>query len=212
MKYYSLNDPEADIQSAGDGKISLKVPELTFGDIILIPDYALTYGDLMIEKSGADLTLDPEQTFVFDIKKTSFDAVEELQGCALNETLAVKEELDALVNMNVDMTVAIEGNGSVTITNLPIGYYRVTEDTSWSWRYDPDEETKDVHLSDVSKDVTVTFVNTRDEKKWFDGNSRCQNLFASSSIGETGEGERGNIGAVKEIIAKKPDDDEILFG
>ena len=56
----------------------------------------------------------------------------------------------------VSLTVAITGNGSVTIDKLPIGEYKVTELSSWSWRYELPESQ---NVSLAKGDATVTFTN-----------------------------------------------------
>ena len=107
--------------------------------------------NLTISKTGANTTLDPSQTFIFYVTGPN----------------------------NFAQTVVIEGNGSKTLVNLPVGKYTVREDTSWSWRYTPDEISKEVEPSGAS--ATVTFENTRDEVQWLDGNSYAKNSFAKLS-------------------------------
>lgn len=107
--------------------------------------------NLTISKMGANTTLDPSQTFIFYVTGPN----------------------------NFAQTVVIEGNGSKTLVNLPVGKYTVREDTSWSWRYTPDEISKEVEPSGAS--ATVTFKNTRDEVQWLDGNSYAKNSFAKLS-------------------------------
>ncbi len=78
---------------------------------------------------------------------------------------------------NFSMTVAMAAGQSVTIADLPVGTYTVTEQTDWSWRYEPDAASKTVNLS---SDATVTFTNTRnttDKIYWLDGNHSANNLF-----------------------------------
>lgn len=107
--------------------------------------------DLTITKSGCDTTLDPHQTFVFTVTGPN----------------------------GFSMEVVIEGNGSTTITNLPAGVYTVTEDTGWSWRYEPvGGDTLSVTAQDIlNGEASVEFVNTRDDDHWLDGNAYCENKF-----------------------------------
>lgn len=107
--------------------------------------------DLTITKSGCNETLDPHQTFVFTVTGPN----------------------------GFSMEVVIEGNGSTTITNLPAGVYTVTEDTGWSWRYEPvGGDTLSVTAQDIlNGEASVEFVNTRDDDHWLDGNAYCENKF-----------------------------------
>lgn len=73
---------------------------------------------------------------------------------------------------NVDLTVAVSGNGSVTITHLPIGEYQITEITTWSYRYTPDEVTKTIILS-YSHANSIIFSQIRTGIKWLDGNDNA---------------------------------------
>ena len=51
-----------------------------------------------------------------------------------NQTFIYRIEGLDTVNSNVDITVAITGNGYITLAMLPYGNYRITV-LSWSWRY-----------------------------------------------------------------------------
>lgn len=106
--------------------------------------------DLTITKSGCDTTLDPNQTFVFTVTGPN----------------------------DFSMEVVIKGNGSTTITNLPAGNYTVTEDTGWSWRYEPSSSSQTVTAGSIfDGEASVVFENTRDNEKWLDGNAYCENKF-----------------------------------
>ena len=106
--------------------------------------------DLIIHKTG---TVDPKQTFVFEVKKESTaDTIE----------------------------VVIQGANSKTIKGLPSGTYTVTEKTDWSWRYDPDEETKTVTPRGAT--AKVTFNNTlKSEQKWLNGYAYQPNDFVTAA-------------------------------
>ena len=78
---------------------------------------------------------------------------------------------------DIALTVSIKGNNSVTIKDLPIGDYTVTELTSWSWRYDSYNPIQDVILtSDHTKNLVI-FEQNRVNEKWFDGNAQNTNIF-----------------------------------
>ena len=110
--------------------------------------------DLTITKSGCNETLDPNQSFVFTVTGPN----------------------------GFSMEVVIEGNGSTTITNLPAGDYTVTEDTGWSWRYEPSNSSQTVTADSISDGkANVEFENTRDDDHWLDGNAYCENKFTGIS-------------------------------
>lgn len=76
------------------------------------------------------------------------------------------------------ITVAIIGNGTATINNLRVGYYRVSQLTDWSWRYNVQGEavvSVDLSASVGSNVLTFTQVYTND--KWIDGNGHSQFLI-----------------------------------
>lgn len=74
----------------------------------------------------------------------------------------------------VDLTVVVHGNGSVTVTGLPGGSYRVSESESWSWRYTP-EGVRELTLRESEN--AVTFANTRTGEQWLGGGAWCDNSF-----------------------------------
>lgn len=81
---------------------------------------------------------------------------------------------------NIDLTVSITGQNSVTISNLPIGIYTITELTKWSWRYDDsDIEPIQVNVSEVTADYTnkITFTNVANFRTWLGGECVKENPF-----------------------------------
>ena len=78
-------------------------------------------------------------------------------------------------NNGVDLTVAVQGSGSVTIEGLPTGKYVVEEDEGWSWRYSA--AAAEAVLTDEEPQGSVTVSNTRVFTRWLDGNSWLNNLF-----------------------------------
>lgn len=109
--------------------------------------------DLTITKTGANTTLDPNQSFLFHVSGPN----------------------------SFSMDVIIVGNGSVTIKDLPVGNYTVTEDESWSWRYTvSDGNGKTVTVNPSGKN-SVTFNNTRDKTQWLDGNASAHNDFSKAN-------------------------------
>lgn len=111
--------------------------------------------DLTIQKSAADgTTIDPSQTFVFTVKGA-----------------------DNYTN-GVNTQVIIKCDGSVTLKDLPVGKYTVTEDTNWSWRYEPTDNDKTV-VAGSTDQQTVTFVNSLDNNKWLSFLNRVTNIFGT---------------------------------
>lgn len=104
--------------------------------------------DLTITKTGAQ-PIDENQSFIFTVK-----------------------------GEGIELDVVIAGNGKVTIKDLPIGTYTVTENPDWSWRYDPenDEDEQEITLT-ANGENTVSFSNTREKVRWLSGDSYCENRF-----------------------------------
>ena len=94
-----------------------------------------TLGDLTIQKTGDNI--DPNQVFIFEV--TCGD--------------------------DFKLQVPVKGKGSVTIYQLKAGTYTVTEITTWSWRYTPNQQSQTVTISggDIT---TVTFNNSRTNNDW----------------------------------------------
>lgn len=77
--------------------------------------------------------------------------------------------------------VTIEGNGTQTIVELPVGTYTIAEDTGWSWRYTP-SYSNDVTLSATAPEGTITCTNTSNNNKWLNGfSSVVRNVFATAT-------------------------------
>lgn len=165
LNYAAMDDQYIDAEA--DGSLSLEVPLLTFGDITLIAKFVPATSTLEIVKTGCT---DETQSFVFHINGTRADG----KG-------------------TVDMDVTIQGNGSETISNLPVGEYTITEDTEWSWRYRVESiavnrETvslaaadaanqKTVPLSSPTEKVVVTFNNKLNNEKWLTGCGIAENQW-----------------------------------
>ncbi len=116
--------------------------------------------DLTITKTGTE-SIDENQAFIFWIHGT-----------------------DSRTS-DVGMKVVIKGNGSVTVKDLLIGGYTVTEETGWSWRYTPkDGAVKNVNL--VAGGSEVTFENERGKTstnwKWLNGASYEENKFSKVDV------------------------------
>ncbi len=108
-------------------------------------------------------------------------------------TLTVKKELAAgttaddgqsfiftITGPGIAKRVVIQGGGSVTITGLKVGEYKVIEDTAWSWRYETTDGTQTATLSAVHPDGSVTVTNTLENHQWVSTDVYCKNEFKDS--------------------------------
>lgn len=84
---------------------------------------------------------------------------------------------DGTATADVDITVSIKGSDSVTVKDLPVGDYTVSELTEWSWRYQNDGSAAlDVTVV-AGKDNTAAFSNTPNSKQWLGGETEKDNRF-----------------------------------
>ncbi len=66
--------------------------------------------------------------------------------------------------------VAVKGNSSVTIKNLKIGSYTVTEETNWNWRCGTTGISQSITLKGAQTNE-VSFTNNGSNFKWLSGNA-----------------------------------------
>lgn len=76
-------------------------------------------------------------------------------------------ELRSVENPAYVIYVTVTGNSSVTIHDLPLGDYTVTQQNGWSWRY-TDASQPVAHNTDGT---TVTFGQSEQTNQWLNGNS-----------------------------------------
>ncbi len=143
-----------------------------FGDITLVAIFEPAYTDLIIDKGVSDTNKDPNAAYIYTIEGKPYD-----------------QDL-----LEFEIEAVVLGNGSITIQDLPVGDYTITEQTQWSWRYDVsqidvtnadgtiDESNKSkvsFSLSDPETTVTAKYTNTRNADRiyWLTGDSYCQNWF-----------------------------------
>ncbi|MBE6673299.1 MAG: hypothetical protein E7599_07265 [Ruminococcaceae bacterium] len=109
------------------------------------------------------------------IHKTGVSATDELQASIfrVQGTVGTRTE-------GIDVIVSVIGNGTATLTQLPLGDYTVTELTKWSWRYQSDAAVKSIQLvADIAKNELV-YHNNRVIAEWLDGNAAQNNVFDRS--------------------------------
>lgn len=63
------------------------------------------------------------------------------------------------------ITVKVDGESQVTITQLEAGVYTVEQETAWSWRYDPNES-KTITIDGNNAKATIAFHDTVSNTKW----------------------------------------------
>ena len=108
----------------------------------------------------------------------------------------VRDTILGAENKDIDLEVTIPGNGSVTIKDIPVGTYTVTEKTDWSWRYNAADVDLSAypHVTDTDRNyvdkeakvlgattTTVPFANSRTNKFWLSGDNYKLNLFDGSA-------------------------------
>lgn len=143
--------------------LSIKIEEDSEAKLNVITFYyKLALADLTITKTGC-ADIDENQSFIFTVTGDPND----------KNTKGYYQK------------VVVKGNTSVTIKDLEVGSYIVTEDTGWSWRYvvtnngGSDSKNVDVTVTNGSKVNTVSFENYRKEDKWLNGCSWAENNWAS---------------------------------
>ncbi len=85
-------------------------------------------------------------------------------------------------NVPYNAQVVITGNGSATLTGLPVGNYTVTEDTAWSWRYKSDNSKATTTLSSAKDNDSVTITNKLDDNRWLGDETFVINKCEKSKI------------------------------
>lgn len=85
-------------------------------------------------------------------------------------------------NVPYNAQVVITGNGSATLTGLPVGDYTVTEDTAWSWRYKSDNSKATTTLSSAKDNDRVTITNKLDDNRWLGDETFVINKCEKSKI------------------------------
>lgn len=85
-------------------------------------------------------------------------------------------------NVPYNAQVVITGNGSATLTGLPVGDYTVTEDTGWSWRYTCDSSSASTALSASKDNDRLTITNKLTENNWLGNETFVINKCESKTI------------------------------
>lgn len=117
---------------------------------------------LNIRKTGFDAA-DAGTTFIFRIKGTDGNT------------------------KDIDLRVTIHGYvmgdhvPNVTVADLPVGSYTVTEESDWSWRYQPTNGEQTITLDPDGAKNVLTFENERKDGQWLSGDAYNNNLYKPDS-------------------------------
>ena len=128
--------------------VTMREADLSSGSASVTITNTYKYANLTITKTGLDMEKDPNQSTIYTVTGPS--------GFTLD--------------------VIINGNESVTIKDLLIGTYTVTEKDDWSWRYTAAPASQSITLT-ADGDNSVTFSNTRSEPCWLSGDNYNENQF-----------------------------------
>lgn len=131
-----------------------KISRDTVSEVLVTNRYPVKQGKLTINKVVDGAPAGDDQLFVFHISSEN----------------------------GVDMDVMLRGAGNITISELPLGNYTVTEDTSWSWRYAcTDGASKTVEIKAGNIEASVTFTNSYTNSKWITSVNTRHNDFTIST-------------------------------
>lgn len=181
----SASDPWEDPWSKiPNGFISADVLGFTpeqqmYGNVTLTAVFELAITDLVIEANGTE-KIDENQSYIFDITDGNGYS---LTVCIMADTIKGGE------------------NPSVTVKDVPMGTYTVTEQDGWSWRYanDKNNDCETIVLTAYTDDPndtepnpnTVTFTMTRASKEkqdktalWLGGDSYKRKFYNTDDNGE----------------------------
>ena len=163
------------------------IVEKTYGDVS-----GYTYSGTTIENapgtsytftlSGYSTTIDVVNTYTEKPKFGNLTITKRVNGEDPIEQSFIFTVTNEETGFSMSVVMSPEDFGpgrsySVTITNLPVGSYTVTEDTGWSWKYTC--QGADSVPTNITGDgtATVTFTNTRDNESWLGGSHSVENVF-----------------------------------
>ena len=149
---FTLNNPTragykfkgwATSESATTGKETVTIEKGTTGDKTFYAIWERSLVDLTITTTSAD----QEQSYIFTVSGTPSDSS---YG-------------------TITLDVVLVGTDSITIKDLPVGEYTVTEKDGWSWRENA-VESKTADLRTTSQTVSFDF-GVVDDLHWLSGYS-----------------------------------------
>lgn len=151
---------------------------------VTIPNYAPRQNSIRFElKAEGNVIVfiyDPTLT-TLNIRKTGFDAAD--AGTTFIFRIKGTDEN----TKNIDLRVTIHGYvmvdhvPNVTVADLPVGSYTVTEESDWSWRYQPKNGEQTITLDPDGTKNVLTFENERKDGQWLSGDAYNNNLYKPDS-------------------------------
>lgn len=135
--------------------------------------YSYDHGEFVVPNTDTTIKVSAK---VGGVEKASTNYVVHPKFCTLTVNKSVAKTYsnnDSFIfnvvgkgNVPYNAQVVITGNGSATLTGLPVGNYTVTEDTAWSWRYKSDNSKATTTLSSAKDNDSVTITNKLDDNRW----------------------------------------------
>lgn len=147
--------PSAWIDTDGVTIHPKETPEDDAGKVHFYALFEPLYGKITITKSFADGGGVATDSFLFRVKGKDYN------------------------NRHIDLTVSITGAGTVTIENVPIGNYEVTELTAWSYEYTASQAMLNGKVTEGSTS-NFAFTNTYRPSNWLGGEASEDNRFSAS--------------------------------
>ena len=152
-----------------DGKIGSKQDinvdaAIKLGDVVVTDYTTFVHTDCSGDCSWNVTTPDGTPAFLLHVKTCQLTVTK--TGGASGESYVFTVKKDG----NKYTEVTIVGNGSVTIYELPVGTYSITEDTGWSWRY-TSSVSANMALSSSKTEGAITCNNTLKDNTLLNGYS-----------------------------------------
>ena len=124
--------------------------------------------------TGQTCTLPEGKKFLIHVKTCTLNITK--QGGAEDESYVFEVRKDG----NKYSEVTIEGNGTQTLYELPVGNYTIVENEGWSWRYTANNGSG-AELTAQNHDGEIICNNTMNKKQWLNGFSEVhRNIFDTS--------------------------------
>ncbi|MCI7510580.1 MAG: VWA domain-containing protein [Firmicutes bacterium] len=151
--------------------------------------YSYDHGKFVVPNTDTTIKVSAK---VGDVEKASTSYVVHPKFCTLTVNKSVAKTYsnnDSFIfnvvgkgNVPYNAQVVITGNGSATLTGLPVGDYTVTEDTGWSWRYTCDNSSASTTLSASKDNDRLTITNKLTENNWLGNETFVINKCESKTI------------------------------
>ena len=151
--------------------------------------YSYDHGEFVVPNTDTTIKVSAK---VGGVEKASTNYVVHPKFCTLTVNKSVAKTYsnnDSFIfnvvgkgNVPYNAQVVITGNGSATLTGLPVGDYTVTEDTGWSWRYTCDNSSASTTLSASKDNDSLTITNKLTENNWLGNETFVINKCESKTI------------------------------